>query len=276
MKKQLLAALVLASTSSAAYAAGPSGLDTATWANEIDAAFANVKGFSAVIVHKDGYAQFKSGGLAAPGQAMSWNHYGNIGSVKKMVGSLMLMRAIEDKVGRGSGQAISFQLNKPVYLYMPDVIRNATPTMNKAITFRHLLRHKSGIRTEHSSGNPFHDFLQPVSPANFGVRKYSNTNIKLLTYLIVAYVAPHVLAETNTMVAQNGYGPTNDAIIDKLGYYYGGIVQNQLLAKAQYDVFGTCWPEYEIIDHPSRHLAHMYWTKNSPINSGGLMTRDRS
>ena len=269
--KFLIATLALITTllSATPVVAAPHGLNGNEWLAEIDQAFAGVKGFSAVIVHEDGFVHQRAGGTAGPGLGMSWNTYGNIGSAQKMSATLLFMRLIEDKFGRGNYIQINNELNKPVYLYMPAAIKAITPAQNKQITFRDLLRHKSGIRTEHASGNPFVDFVQPITPGNYGVRSYSNTNMKLLTYLSVAYGAPHIVTQTNQKVSQFGWSPLSSNIPQFIGAYYWGMMQVRLFDKATSDVFASCWLSDHIIEFLDAPFARMYWNKNDAASSGG-------
>lgn len=272
--QRLLAAFALALTvwlgaASAALANGPHGLNNASWLAEIDAAFADVKGYSAVIVHENGYVLQRAGGTAGPGQGMNWDTYGNVGSVHKMVATLMLLRKIEDIKGRGNLLAMNLELDRPAFHFVPAVIAQAVPLVNRQITLRDLIQHKSGLRTEHHSGNPFIDFMQPINPANYGVREYSNSNLKLLGYLTVTYAFPHILAQANNYIAQNGLSANSPQIIQYLGLYYVGMVQNQLLKQAMLPVYGSCWLKEHIIDFMKAPIARMYWNKNDPANSGG-------
>lgn len=266
----LSAALMMVAGSMALPAsAAPENLDSATWQSEIETAFADVKGYSAVLVNQDGFVVSRSGGMAGPGSSMSWDHYGNIGSVQKMIASLFLLRKMEDKLGRGNVPAIHAALDTPVYLWMPTRIQQATPNINKQITFRDLLTHKSGLRTEHSSGNPFIDFLAPINQADHGVRDYENTNIKLLTYVTVTYGAPHILTEVNNSIAQFNWSATSSNIPQSIGTYYWGMVQYQMLDEAPLEVFSSCWLADHIIDLRDAPVARMYWTRNDALNSGG-------
>lgn len=259
----------LTGMSTTALANGPHGLNTNSWLAEIDAAFADVKGFSAVIVHENGHVLQRAGGWAGPGQGMNWDTYGNIGSVNKMVATLLLLRKIEDAKGRGNMLALNLELSRPAFHFLPAVVAQAVPQVNRQITLRDLIQHKSGLRTEHASGNPFIDFMQPINPAHYGVREYSNTNIKLLGYLTVTYAFPHILAQANVKVSQENLSPTSPAIPNFIGYYYWGMVKNQLLDHALLPVFGSCWLSQHIVGFMQAPVARMYWNKNDALNSGG-------
>jgi len=250
--------------------AGPHGLDNANWLAEIEQQFAGVQGYSAVIVNANGFVHQKSGGVAAPGKSMTWDTYGNIGSVKKMLASLLMMRLIEDKVGRGNLNLIRNEIDQPAYKFLPAKIRQQVPAINRQIQIRHLLQHRSGFRTEHNSGNPMHDLLTPVNQSDFLQREYSNTNFKLLTYVIVGYVAPHIIDQTDDMIWDQNLSSTDDKIIQKLGYYYYGIMLNRLLNEAPLQAFGSCWPKEHIIQWPGRDIALMYENKGDASTSGGV------
>jgi CubicO group peptidase (beta-lactamase class C family) len=263
-----LAALLLCLGANAAQAA-PENLDGSRWLDEIEVAFADVKGYSAVLVHENGYVLQKAGGMAGPGEAMSWNHYGNIGSAQKMIATMFMLRAIEDRVGRGNVAAVGRVLDTEVFRYLPNVVQQSVPAINRQIRIRDLLQHKSGIKTEHSSGNPFNDFLVPIAQVNYDLRDYNNTNMKLLTYVSVAYARPEVLAQSNALAATFNWNATSEGLFQYIGGFYWDLVQSRLLDQAKDEVFASCHLTQHLVLERDAPVARMYWTKNDTLDSGG-------
>lgn len=191
-----------------------------------------VKGYAAVIGNQFGIRGKVSGGWARDpadgGVRMTTFRPSNIGSVSKLYAGVALMHLLEQL----NPNDLDAELDKPVWTLLPQRWHNGNgdpqiSEAHKAITFRQLLAHNSGLDERPEVDNPdffaelssFQSWVGPLNfvPGSVGPGAYENENYRTMMFLIARLAAPNVVLAFETgsqnmaftdylITARNTYG----------------------------------------------------------------------
>lgn len=163
---------------------------------------AHAMGYSVVLIKDGQYVTDVTGGYARNATdgllQMSWDIPSNIGSSIKFVTGVTVLRHFEQVALKG-GPTVDQQLDTEIEHAMPMAWKMAADASVKKLTYRQLMRHKSGFSTADGIGDEaqsykFHDWLTNPTQRPPGTREYQNINFMLLGYLIPGLVDPGFVA----------------------------------------------------------------------------------
>lgn len=201
------------------------------------------KGYSMAIVRNDVLVGTAAGGIAvdiadAPFPVpIDVSIPTNVGSTVKMVSAVALLSFFEKDLTA----SVDEWLDRKIINYFPKLWREtllaSADPWHKAVdqvTFRHILQHKSGLSVRDCKECKIsHQFLTGVNPNAVGVtRKYSNSNLKILSYILPYIVDPAFGKTVNDKVVSEGITDPFDSIFEEsLATYFGQYMQSNIFDK---------------------------------------------
>ena len=208
-----------------------------------------VMGYAFVVADRDGIvAEAADGWAQAPGDGalrMSTTTASNVGSLSKVLSGIALLDLLEARgeVGR--------QLDTPIRFFVPDKWIQAyfnAPFHDalNAITFRHLLAHKSGLPLEADAGPHGTKIARALSDGpnaialSRGFKQYNNNNFTLLLYLIPALVYPDDVDAIERRNAGLSLAAYNKRAAEDYGRLYERYMRNSFLLRVAPRIEAGC------------------------------------
>ena len=233
--------------------------DKAAYEARVKKAFENdVMGYQSVLIKNGQVVAQSAGGLArnaADGNVkMSTSMPANIGSTIKFTGGVTLLALFQskDKTINPKGLTVDQWLDLPIAPYFPALWQKGMDASIKGITFRQVLRHKSGFRGLAAADlgpdgdKRFYDYLEKgVLPANVNVRSYQNANFSLLTYLIPMIAHPALLAQVDQDAAKGKWQAEGVEIHKRIADEWEKLMHAQSYGKITPAIHPSCNPKVE-------------------------------
>ncbi|MBP6014636.1 MAG: serine hydrolase [Alphaproteobacteria bacterium] len=223
-----------------------------------------VMGYSFVLM-KDGKLISEGAGGAARNaadgfKAMTPRTPQNLGSLFKFISGVSLLHILERPPAGSAGGQNSFdaRLNAPVALLYPQVWNAAmsSPRM-RALTFRHLLQHKSGYRG--CSGDDVLGCLSGAyNPRLIGSRAYENINFALAGYLIGIYTKPSLLTAANGAPATTSVRDRSLFFQKVAGATMNTFIRQKVFPKVPGNISASC----DATNEYKANAAYTYISKN--------------
>jgi hypothetical protein len=231
-------------------------------------------GYAAIIIKDGRIVAETAGGVAVRGDgkgtqtaSMTTSTPNDIGSDFKMISFITLLSVFEKRAAQNPALTVEKQLNGSILPYLPKAWRawvNTPPDDTAAAaqatariaktTFAQLLSHKSGFRSVANKTAQFDYIDKGIQQADIGVRKYSNFNATVLTYLWPRLMDPAKADLIEKQIEDGKVANTNDEVYGEL---YGDFFENWM----QKNVFDVIRPAIR----PSCDPAVDYPKRNPPV-----------
>lgn len=229
-------------------------------------------GYAAVIIKDGKIVAETAGGLAIredgngmKNAAMTTSTPNDIGSDFKMISFISLLSLFEKRAAQNPALTIEKQLNSPILPYLPKGWRafvNAPPDKDPGTlriaktTFAQLLQHKSGFRSVANKTSPFDYLDKGIQQADIGVRKYSNFNATVLTYLWPRLVDPAKADQIEKQIEDSKAANNKHEVYGKLyGDFFESWMQKNVFNVIQPAIRPSCDPA---VDYPKRNPAVVF------------------
>ncbi|MCA1568204.1 MAG: beta-lactamase family protein [Acidobacteria bacterium] len=233
-------------------------------------------GYAAVIIKDGRIVAETAGGLAIRGDGngvknalMTTSTPSDIGSDFKMISFITLLSVFEKRAAKNPALTIEKQSNSPILPYLPKAWRawvNTPPDDTAAAaqatariaktTFAQLMQHKSGFRSVTNKTSPFDYIDKGIQQSDIGVRKYSNFNATVLTYLWPRLVDPAKADQIEKQIEAANVANNNHEVYGKLyGDFFENWMQKNVFDVIRPGIRPSCDPA---VDFPKRTPAVVF------------------
>jgi Beta-lactamase/Bacterial tandem repeat domain 1 len=224
----------------------------------------SVKGYAFAIGDKDGIKARGEGGWAQdPTEGnlrMTTKIPSCIGSVSKMMSSVALLNLLE--------ALPQVKLDDPVFSKLPKKWQQKyKDSQVECLTYRQLLQHKSGFRKGSNVSNldSMSTLPQPC-PSNIA-RKYNNSNISLLRYLITNIVYPQDGVAIENKLARHSFEEYNEKVEIEYSFPFERYLKKAIIDKGLAPLTASCRPEPDLMPKVAKGYADRNATKGALTNT---------
>ena len=244
---------------------GPSSFNAVLFEELVNKKMKNtVKGYAFAIGDKGGIRARVEGGWAQDpvdgNLKMTTKIPGCIGSVSKMMSSVALLNLLEALPG--------VKLDAPIFTKLPEKWQQKYKgTQVECLTYRQLLQHRSGFRKGSDVTNLDSMATLPKSCPFEASRKYNNSNISLLRYLITNLAYPQDVVAIENKLIRLPFDEYSEKVNVEYSFPFERYLKSAILDKGLVPLAASCRPEPDFMPKVAKSYADRNATKGSLTNT---------